>query len=133
MAMRAHGLDVAGVVDAAFNTRDEGRLGMERLLDGESFSAVVTGHDMLAIGCLDVLRRRGLRCPEDISVIGHNDVPLVDMLTTPLTTIRVDYQRMGAEAARLMLQRLADPDALAVNLALKPELIVRRSTSRPRA
>jgi LacI family transcriptional regulator len=133
MAMRAHNLTIAGMADSAFNTRDEGRIGMERLLAGEPFTAVVTGHDMLAIGCLDVMKERGIRCPQDISMIGHNDMPLVDMLTTPLTTLRVDYQRMGAEAARLMLHRLADPDAPSINLALKPELIVRRSTAGPAA
>jgi len=133
MAMRTEGLSPAGIVDAGFNTRDEGRIAMERLLAGEPFTAVVVAHDMLAIGALDVMKQRGLRCPHDISVIGHNDMPLVDMLTTPLTTVRIDYQRMGAEAARLMLQRLADPQAAAINIALKPELIVRRSTAAPPA
>lgn len=133
MAMRAHGLTIAGMVDSAFNTRDEGRIAMEQLLAGEPFTAVVTGQDMLAIGALDVMKQRGIRCPQDISVIGHNDMPLVDMLTTPLTTVRVDYRRMGVEAARLMLQCLAEPDAPSINLALKPELIIRRSTARPQA
>ncbi len=133
MAMRMAGLTPAGMTDTAFNTREEGRGAMERLLAGDLFTAVVTAHDMLAIGCIDVMKQRGIRCPQDISVIGHNDMPLVDMLTTPLTTARIDYHRMGTEAARLMLQRLADPDVASINLALKPELIVRRSTAPPPA
>jgi len=131
MAMRAEGLTPLGMVDTSFNTREEGRVGMDRLLAGEPYTAVVAAHDMLAIGCLDVMKRQGLRCPQDISLIGHNDMPLVDMLTTPLTTVRIDYHRMGTEAARLMLHRLAHPDAPSLNLALKPELIVRRSTAPP--
>jgi len=133
MAMRAAGLIPAGMVDTAFNTREEGRGAMDRLLAGDPFTAVVAAHDMLAIGCLDVMKQRGIRCPQDISLTGHNDMPLVDMLTTPLTTVRIDYQRMGTEAAKLMLQRLADPEALSINLALKPELVVRRSTAPPPA
>ena len=133
MAMRAAGLTPAGMAETSFNTREEGRGAMERLLAGDPFTAVVTAHDMLAIGCLDVMKQRGIRCPQDISLTGHNDMPLVDMLTTPLTTVLIDYQRMGTEAAKLMLQRLADPEAPSINLALKPELVVRRSTAPPRA
>jgi len=131
MAMRDHELTPAGIVEAAFNTREEGRAAMERLLEGEPFTAVVVAHDMLAIGCLDVMKQHGLRCPQDISLIGHNDMPLVDMLAPPLTTIRIDYPRMGAAAARLMLQRLADPQSASTNIALSPELIIRRSTAAP--
>ncbi len=82
-----------------------------RLLDEHAgITAIVAANDLLAIGCLDVLRERGLDCPGDISVVGHNDIPLMDALSPPLTTIRIQHAEMGREAARLMHARIGQRD-----------------------
>ena len=71
-------------------------------------TAIVAANDLLAIGCYDALEARGLRCPDDISIVGFNDMPFVDRLRPPLTTVRVPQREIGTVAADLMLQRLTD-------------------------
>jgi LacI family transcriptional regulator len=98
-----------------------------------STTAVVAGNDLVALGCYDVLKDLGLRCPVDISIVGHNDMPLMDIVNPPLTTVRIRHHDMGLEAARLILQKIASPEATVVDVRLKPELVVRASTATPRA
>jgi LacI family transcriptional regulator len=115
-------------------SREEGRLAALRLLDRKNApTAIVAANDLLALGIYDALRERGLRCPADISVVGHNDMPYVDMLSPPLTTVRIAQRRMGNQAARLLLDAIADPSAHREHMVLEPRLIVRMSTAKPRA
>jgi LacI family transcriptional regulator len=78
-ALAAHGLDAPCTVECPAYTREAGRLACDQALDlYPDASAILAGNDLLALGCYDSLRARGLRCPEDVSVIGHNDMPFVD-------------------------------------------------------
>ena len=106
---------------------------LELLRQSPQTTAVVTGSDLVAIGCYDAIRELGLNCPEDISVVGHNDMPYMDMIRPPLTTIRIRHHGIGAEAARLILQTIDAPDSSVVDVRLKPELVVRESTAPPRS
>ena len=74
----------------------------------------------------------GLAIPGDLSVTGFNDMPFVDRLSPPLTTVRIQHYEMGAEAARLLLQRLERPDAPGRSVQLGVQLVVRGSTAAPR-
>ena len=122
------------VETAGAYTREEGRLAALRLLDRKRApTAIVAANDLLALGIYDALRERGLHCPADISVVGHNDMPYVDMLSPPLTTVRIAQRRMGNQAARLLLDAIADPSAHREHMVLEPRLIVRMSTAKPRA
>jgi len=103
------------------------------LLDQAEPTAILAGNDQIAVGVLDVLRERGLRCPEDVSVVGYNDMTFMDKLSPPLTTVRVPHAAMGAEAAQLLLRWLAEGPPAANVLTLPVELVVRGSTARPRA
>ena len=114
-------------------TRDEGRLAALRLLDRERPpTAIVAANDLLALGIYDALGERGLKCASDVSVVGHNDMPYVDMLSPPLTTVRIAQREMGNQAARLLLDAIADPAARRERVVLEPKLIVRGSTAKPR-
>jgi LacI family transcriptional regulator len=114
-------------------TRDEGRLAALRLLDRKARpTAIVAANDLLALGIYDALGERGLHCPADVSVVGHNDMPYVDMLSPPLTTVRIAQRDMGNQAARLLLDAIADPAARRERVVLEPVLIVRGSTGKPR-
>jgi LacI family transcriptional regulator len=114
-------------------TRDEGRLTALRLLDRERPpTAIVAANDLLALGIYDALGARGLTCPADISVVGHNDMPYVDMLSPPLTTVRIAQREMGNEAARLLLGAITGPVAPRQRVVLEPKLIVRQSTAKPK-
>jgi len=73
-----------------------------------------------------------LHCPEQISITGYNDMPLVDLVSPPLTTVRIQHHQMGMEAARLLIRKLDDPNSANVGIILSPDLIVRGSTARPK-
>jgi LacI family transcriptional regulator len=113
---------------------EPGAAAFAELLDrGKRFTAVVAANDRLALGCYDVLRERGLRIPEDVSVIGYNDIQFADKFDPPLTTIRVPHHQIGVKAAQLILEALADGEAPPLTLRLTPTLVVRASTAPPSA
>ena len=95
-------------------------------------TAIVAANDLLALGCYDEARRRGLACPRDISITGFNDMPFADRFDPPLTTVRIAQRAMGAEAARLLLAEIENPRSPKREIKLQPELVVRGSTARPR-
>jgi LacI family transcriptional regulator len=95
-------------------------------------TAIVAANDSLALGVYDVLRERGLQCPRYMSVVGHNDMPLVDMVEPPLTTIRISHQEMGRQAADLLQQAIDVREQPVRRVVLPPKLIVRGSTAAPR-
>ena len=111
---------------------EEGARVCAELLDSADVTAIVAANDRLAIGCYDALLQRGLRCPKDISVVGFNDMPFVDRLHPPLSSVRVPQREIGTVAADLLLQRLADGSQTAREVLLEPTLVVRGSTAAPR-
>jgi LacI family transcriptional regulator len=94
-------------------------------------TAIVAANDLLAFGIYDALAALGLKCPNDVSVVGHNDMPYVDMLSPPLTSVRIAHRDMGEQAARLLLERIAHPASRRDHIVLKPALILRGSTAAP--
>lgn len=107
----------------------EGRRLMSALLDAaERPTGVFAPSDVMAVGALDAISARGLRCPEDISLIGYNDLPLSRFVAPPLTTVEMPAEEIGAEAARMALQSIADPGTRGRLVTLPARLIVRRST-----
>jgi LacI family transcriptional regulator len=134
-AMESSGLQVDGdlIVFAKAFTVEEGvrcaRLLLER---GAGCTAIAAGNDMLAVGCYTALHDAGLSCPDGMSVVGFNDMPFIDRLRPPLTTIRFPHYQVGTEAAQLLLERIAEHAGPVKNLYLAPELVIRGSTARVR-
>ena len=94
-----------------------------------SFTAVVSFNDVAAIGCIRALHDAGLRVPQDVSVVGFDDIKEAAFQTPSLTTIRQPLQQMGELAVKLLLQQLGPSDAKTPpQVAVGPELIVREST-----
>jgi LacI family transcriptional regulator len=132
-AMKASGLELDPdliVFSEAFTEREGARCCAELLASRRDFTAIVAGNDLLALGCYDAFERYGLRCPDDMSVVGYNDMPFVDRFRPPLTTVRVPHYELGATAAQLMLEQLRAADPPPRQLLLAPELVVRGSTAR---
>jgi LacI family transcriptional regulator len=132
-AMESSGLPVDGelIVFAKSFTVEEGlRCGRILLERGAGCTAIAAGNDMLAVGCYAALDETGLSCPEDISVVGFNDMPFIDRLRPPLTTIRFPHYQVGTEAAQLLLERIAEHSGPVKILYLAPELVIRGSTAR---
>ncbi|MGE8365056.1 LacI family DNA-binding transcriptional regulator [Cupriavidus sp.] len=133
-AVRKHKLrkDEWMIVEAANYGREAG-LEACRALVGQfpALTAIAAGNDLVALGCYDHFREAGIACPGRISVVGHNDMPFVDALTPPLTTIRIAVHEMGAKAATLLLARIDGAGTEPASVVLCPELIVRGSTAPP--
>ena len=130
--MAAHGLDVDEdlVIRARKYTVDEGiRCCRELLAVGRAFTAITAANDMLAVGCYAALDDAGRRCPDDISVIGFNDMPFIDRLRPPLSTVRFPHYQLGTEAAELLLAQISGTAGPAGVRYLQPELVVRGSTT----
>jgi LacI family transcriptional regulator len=134
-AVRDYGVeeDPGLIVECAHWSEDDGAAAMRALLDGGApFTAVVAGNDLIALGCYDVFAERGISCPEDVSVVGFNGMPFLDKLRPPLTTIAVPHHELGAEAARMLLDAIDEPERHPRSLLLPVTLVVRGSTAPPR-
>jgi LacI family transcriptional regulator len=132
--IRSSGLkaDEKLIVTATAYTVEEGaRCCRELLARGAPCTAVAAANDMLAVGCYAALDEAGLRCPEDMSLVGFNDMPFVDRLRPPLTTVRFPHYELGTEAAQLLLERITGGDGPVKILYLAPELVTRGSTAPP--
>ena len=104
-AHQAHGVehDPALVVPSTF-TREAGvRAAKQLLASGAEFTAVFAATDMVAAGVLGALRDAGVRVPEDVSVVGYDDIPLALDVYPPLTTVRIPTEELGRTAVRLAL------------------------------
>ncbi|MDX6254651.1 MAG: LacI family transcriptional regulator [Frankiales bacterium] len=111
-ALRQHGLPVGRgqVRTCAAYSEQAGLEACARLLSSSvEFTAILAGNDLIALGALTALVGAGRRCPEDVSVVGFNDLPLVDKLTPALTTVTLPLHEMGALAAQILLNAIDDP------------------------
>lgn len=93
-------------------------------------TAVVCGSDPIALGVIRAARRRGLRVPQDLSVIGSDDSPLTEFTDPPLTTVRQPVQQMGSAVARILLDEMGRTPAPRAEYVFRPSLVVRGSTAR---
>ncbi len=94
------------------------------------FSGIFAQNDRMAVGAIKALREAGRRVPEDISIIGFDDMPLASYYDPPLTTIRQDTFFMGREAARLLIRAIENPEKQRRNLRMPVELVLRKSTAK---
>ncbi|MDX3639119.1 LacI family DNA-binding transcriptional regulator [Streptomyces sp. MB09-02B] len=132
-ALRAHGvketreLNVPGLytrVSGYQRTRDALKAGVD-------FTGIIAGTDMVALGALAALREAGLSIPQDISLVGFDDVLFAADLSPSLTSVRVPYEDLGRTAVRLALdrtERISGGD----HVVLSTQLVIRQSVSRPR-
>jgi LacI family transcriptional regulator len=130
--MRASGLGIDRrlvSLASSFSIAEGDRCAAEVLATRPRPTAIVAANDMLALGCYSAIEECGLRCPDDVSLVGFNDMPFVDRLTPPLTTVRIPHAEIGAQAAGLILERIEHPESPLKSLLLAPELVVRGSTS----
>jgi LacI family transcriptional regulator len=103
----------------------------ELILRGVEFTALVCFNDIAAIGAIRAFVDRGLRVPEDISVVGFDDIQGAAFHNPSLTTIRQPLSEMGSVAARLLLQRIRGEANVPEMVPIHPDLIIRESTSPP--
>jgi LacI family transcriptional regulator len=122
--------DPALVVECGRWSETHGAQALRELLDSRvAFTAVAAGNDLLALGCYDVFAERGIACPDEMSVVGFNEMPFLDKMRPPLTTVSIPHYEIGCEAARLLLDTIKDPDRRPRSVLLAPSLVVRASTA----
>jgi LacI family transcriptional regulator len=104
---------------------DGGEAGIRTMLDDGSATAVFCVSDLVALGALRTLRREGRSVPDDVALVGYDDVTFAAELATPLTSVSQPRHELGMRAADLMLR---DPDEPAEQVLFSPELVIREST-----
>jgi LacI family transcriptional regulator len=125
--------DALQVRYAKLPTAAEGReLTSSLLRGGELPTGIFAHNDLMAVGAIEALKEGSLRCPEDISVVGFNDMPLTEHLAPPLTTIRMPTAEIGRVAAETVLSMIDGAETPAVAISLQPRLVLRGSTAPPR-
>lgn len=92
-----------------------------------AITAVFSANDQMAVGLINALGERSLRVPGDVSIVGFDDIPEVEFLTPPLTTIRQDFARLGEDLMATLLSALRDEVTSVVSNTV-PTLVVRRSS-----
>jgi DNA-binding LacI/PurR family transcriptional regulator len=97
----------------------------------QSFSALFAYNDISAIGSICAFQEVGLRVPDDVSVVGFDDIQSSAFLNPPLTTVRQPLQEMGEIAARTLLDRIEERVKYVPEISVEPELVVRKSTAPP--
>jgi LacI family transcriptional regulator len=132
-AMWACGLaDEIDIVATSY-TQQGGYVGAQQLLARPSRpTAIFAGADIVAMGVLDAIAEAGLSAPDDISVAGYDNTTFAAFGPISLTTVDQSGRQIGSNAARLLLERIADPDTPTTQVKLSPTLVIRRTTAPPR-
>jgi DNA-binding LacI/PurR family transcriptional regulator len=97
----------------------------------QPFTALFAYNDISAIGSISAFQEAGLRVPDDVSVVGFDDIQSAAYINPPLTTVKQPLQQMGQIAARTLLDRIEGRMKYVPEIAIEPELVVRRSTAHP--
>jgi DNA-binding LacI/PurR family transcriptional regulator len=119
------------LIQHTFFSVEGGQVAAAALLD-EGCTGIVCGSDMMALGVIRAARDRGLRVPEDISVVGYDDSPLIPFTDPPLTTVRQPVQAMATAAVGALLEEIGGNPVQHTEYVFQPELVVRGSTGHAR-
>ncbi len=131
-AVEAHGSGEVRYVETATMDAAAGRDGAERLLDlarRERPDAIFAANDLVALGVLQALTRARLSVPDDIAIVGFDDIDFAASAAIPLTSVRQPAVDMGRAAATRLLEIIDDPSSSVVHTVMEPELVVRDSTA----
>lgn len=107
--------------------------GMKKLLkSGDIPSAVMCARDVIAIGAMSAIYENGMRIPDDISVVGYDDIGISSYLHEKLTTVRQPADEIGKQVGLLILKKMSDPEGIDLisKVCLIPKLVIRQSTSK---
>jgi LacI family transcriptional regulator len=125
-AIRRGGLRSAGVLEGDWSARS-GYETLAHLPELPEATAVVAGNDQMALGAVLALKERGIRIPQDMSVVGIDDVPEAAYFDPPLTTLRLDFETLGRQTLHTLLAQIEGRPAPSEPLP-RPELMIRRSS-----
>ena len=120
--------DVDALIERSLFTVEGGQVAAARLL-GRGCTAIVCGSDLMALGAIRAARSAGLNVPDNVSVVGYDDSPLIAFTDPPLTTVRQPVQGMSEATVRALVDQIAGHPAPGTEYMFRPELVVRGSTA----
>ena len=126
------GLDATHVVDADFTVRG-GYVAAAQLLESDLPTAIVAGNDLIAIGVLHCAYDRGIPVPDDLSVIGFDDIVFAEYTQPALTTVTVPRREIGQTAFEALWAMMSDPTSSGREFRISTRLTIRQSARAPRA
>jgi DNA-binding LacI/PurR family transcriptional regulator len=129
-ALTEAGVTPPPVLVGDWASRSGYQLGRQLAADPQ-VTAVLCANDQMALGVLRALAEGGRRVPDDVSVVGFDDIPEAEYFSPPLTTMRQDFNELGRRALRLLVQKIAGGRADGPQPPVGTELIIRASTARP--
>ena len=129
--MAEHGLVARPPLEGDWTPGSGYRIGTQLTQGGARFTALVVANDQMSLGAIHALAEQGIRVPQDVSVVGFDDIPEAEHFAPPLTTMRQDFRRLGTDTLTTVLEVLEDRPVDVVS-RLTPTLVVRRSTRPPR-
>ncbi len=134
-ALRENSLPVArSLVRIGDAKQPSGRARTLELLQSQpSITALFVANNLMTLGALDAIHECGLKIPDDISIVGFDDMPWASLLQPPLTAVAQPTYELGHKSAELLLERVKNPGARMEQVQLDTTLIVRGSTGKPRA
>jgi DNA-binding LacI/PurR family transcriptional regulator len=124
--MRLASLDASRVWEGDWSAKGGSELGAQLLDSGAT--AVFCANDQTALGVMHAAKLRGVRVPQDLSIVGFDDMPEAAYFPTPLTTIRQDYERLGEDSVELLLAQLSESHG-PTEVLVEPALVARESTA----
>jgi LacI family transcriptional regulator len=128
--LRIHNLRTDLVETSNKFTIEEGRQAFRKLLARDnSFTAIVGGNDLMALGCMEAMQEIGLLVPENISITGYDDILFLERMSPALTSVLVPKYEMGSQATKTLLEMVSGEVKAPVVLRMQPRLIVRNSTA----
>jgi alanine racemase len=131
-AVTAVGADLEpDLVESTMFSVEGGRDGAHRLLEAGA-TAIVAGSDVMALGAIRAVREHGLDVPDDVAVVGYDDTDLMAFTDPPLTTIRQPVDAIGTHAVEVLLAQMSGSPFVTSEYLVRPDLVVRSSTARPR-
>lgn len=129
-ALDAHGITPRKELMRAGDFKQQsGRVLANELFDlRKPPTALFVCNNLMTVGALAALHQRGLKVPQDVALVGFDDLPWAEALDPPPTVVRQPAYEVGRQAMELLLKRIMEPTRPAVTVRLLPELVVRRST-----
>ena len=126
-ALKRAGAPVPGPVEGDWSPSSGYELG-KMLARDKTITAIFVANDQMALGLLRAMNEAGRGVPEDVSVVGFDDIPEAPYFTPPLTTIRQDFDEMGARGLACLLEAIEGRDPVSSRSRVRPDLVVRAST-----
>jgi DNA-binding LacI/PurR family transcriptional regulator len=129
-ALRDGGIEPSEPLSGDWSPQSGYELG-RRLAKLKALTAVFVANDQMALGVLRAMHEVGQRVPDELSIVGFDDIPEAPYFSPPLTTIRQDFDEMGSRSLRLMVRMIKSGERLGAGARVQPELVVRESTAPP--